>query len=83
MLYLDVELAPGSSHSAKLPEEQHGIVYVVSGEVQVGDASARAGEALAVGMGEVNVSSGPGGRYLLVSGRPSGEPVTLRGPYVD
>lgn len=83
MLYLDVELAPGSSHSARLPDGQEGMVYVVSGEVQTEGASAKAGEALSVGPGEVHVATGPGGRYLLVSGKPYGEPVQLRGPYVD
>jgi len=83
MLYLDVELAPGSNHGAQLPDDHRGVVYVISGEVRVAETGVRAGEALAVGPGVVEVTTGPGGRYLLVTGKPSGEPVLMRGPYVD
>jgi redox-sensitive bicupin YhaK (pirin superfamily) len=83
MLYLDVELAPGSSHTTRIPANQSGLVYVVDGEVQAGGASASEGQALAVVPGGGEIATGPGGRYLLVAGRPHGEPVQLRGPYVD
>ena len=83
MLYLDIELAPGSHYSTHIPEGQSGLVYVVDGEVQAGGTSASEGQALAVSAGELEIGTGPGGRYLLVAGQPYGEPVQFRGPYID
>jgi hypothetical protein len=83
MVYLDIELAPGSKYSAHIPSGQNGLVYVVDGEVQAGETSASEGQALAIGEGDVEIGTGPGGRYLLVAGKPYNEPVQFRGPYID
>lgn len=83
MLYLDIELAPGGSHRVHVPAGFKGIAYVLSGEVRFGDGTARAGEAIPIESGEVDAETGPGGRYLLIAGRPHNEPVYQHGPYVD
>jgi redox-sensitive bicupin YhaK (pirin superfamily) len=83
LVYLDIELAPGSEHTAQVPAGFTGVLYVLEGEVQSNDTAAQEGEAMAIGEGNVHVSTGPGARYLVIAGRPIGEPIHQHGPYVD
>lgn len=83
LMYLDVELAPGSEHTARVPQGFTGVLYVLRGELLSGDTSAREGEAMVIGEGDVHVTTGPGARYLVIAGKPIGEPIRQHGPYVD
>ncbi|HEX7972413.1 MAG TPA: pirin family protein [Thiobacillus sp.] len=84
VLYLDVTLAAGAGFSLPLEDVRNAFVYVFEGDARL------AGEALAkhtlavLGKGDrVEVEAGiEGARFILVAGRPIGEPVVQYGPFV-
>ena len=84
VLYLDVALAAGAGFSLPLDDARNAFVYVFEGSALL------AGEALAqhtlavLGPGDqVGIEAGTeGARFILVAGRPIGEPVVQYGPFV-
>jgi redox-sensitive bicupin YhaK (pirin superfamily) len=84
VLYLDVALAAGTDFSLPLDDTRNAFVYVFEGSVRL------AGEALTqhilavLGKGDqVGIEAGAEGtRFILVAGRPLGEPVVQYGPFV-
>jgi quercetin 2,3-dioxygenase len=84
VLYLDVALAAGAGFSLPLDDARNAFVYVFEGSARL------AGEALAqhtlavLGQGDqVGIEAGPeGARFILVAGRPLGEPMVQYGPFV-
>ena len=84
VLYLDVALAAEAKFSLPLDDARNAFVYVFEGGARL------AGEALAqhtlavLGSGDqVEIESGTeGARFILVAGRPLGEPVVQYGPFV-
>lgn len=83
LLYQDIELAPGATYAEVIPKEYAGFAYVVEGKLTVGQTTINTGEAAPVGNGEVCFETGPGARFLLVAGRPHGEPIIMHGSFVD
>ena len=87
-LYFDVALPAGAAFAHPLPIGHNAFVYVFEGNASVGDpASARTVATHAAGVltqgGWVEVLAGAGGaRFLLLAGRPLGEPVVQHGPFV-
>ncbi|BDG62389.1 pirin family protein [Caldinitratiruptor microaerophilus] len=87
--YLDVAVEAGHGWETTVPPDHRGFVYVLVGEGQFGpggDVRLRPGQLLLVGEGEpVRVRAGGDEplRFVLVTGRPHGEPIRLRGPFVD
>lgn len=80
---LDATLAPRATFRHAVPGGDTAFVYVLDGEVQIGATATAAGRLAVLGRGDsVVASSGPGGRFLLVSGAPLREPVARRGPFV-
>ena len=84
VVYLDVTLDAGAHFSIPLADTHQGFVYVFEGSASVaGEALAR--HTLAVlGTGDaLEVTAGAdGARFILVAGRPIGEPVVQYGPFV-
>ena len=84
VLYLDVRLAADARFSLPLEAARNAFVYVFEGSARLaGDALAT--HTLAVlGTGDmVEIAAGEGGaRFILVAGRPLGEPVVQYGPFV-
>jgi redox-sensitive bicupin YhaK (pirin superfamily) len=82
--YLDVALAAGARFGLPLNDTHNAFVYVFEGAVQLaGDALAQ--HTLAVlGSGDTLeiVAEEAGARFILVAGRPIGEPVVQYGPFV-
>jgi quercetin 2,3-dioxygenase len=86
-LFLDVELAAGSSFAQALPAAHNAFLYVYAGEVQIAD-----GEPLAEGrMGiltndehadGVRITAIRPSRLLLLAGAPLREPIVQYGPFV-
>lgn len=66
-----------------IPTAHQGLVYVLEGEAKVLGAVARAGDVLIPGSGRVPVEARPGTRLALLHGRPHGEGIVHRGPFVD
>jgi len=82
--YLDVTAARSAACEHHVPTDHRCLAYVVEGEGGFAGARVGAGHlVLFEGRGAVTVESGPRGcRYLLLSGRPLGEPVAWYGPIV-
>jgi redox-sensitive bicupin YhaK (pirin superfamily) len=86
--YLDVAVPPGASFTHPVTPGHTVFAYVFEGEGDFGpgkvEAPPSAGTLVHYGDGdEVTVTAGDGGvRFLLVSGRPIGEPVAWYGPIV-
>jgi redox-sensitive bicupin YhaK (pirin superfamily) len=88
--YLDVAMPPGRAFEQPVPRGHTALAYVFEGEVSFGEASdARHGPISATRLavladGDVvraRTGARPG-RFLLLSGRPLGEPVARYGPFV-
>jgi redox-sensitive bicupin YhaK (pirin superfamily) len=85
--YLDVSLPPGGTFDHAFPPGHNVFAHTVDGEVSFGPRSgppAKRGETVLFGPGDgVSASAGSAGaRFLLVAGRPIGEPVAWYGPIV-
>jgi len=87
-LYIDVELPAGAAFTQPVATGHNAFIYVFEGSVKVGDPAAartlvtHAAGVLAQG-DRVEVGAGTdGARFLLLAGRPLGEPVVQHGPFV-
>ena len=83
-LYLDVELPEGASFSHPVAAGHNAFVYPFEGSVSIGARELRAHAAGVLGAGDtLELRAGAGGaRFLLLAGRPLGEPVVQYGPFV-
>jgi redox-sensitive bicupin YhaK (pirin superfamily) len=88
-LYLDVSLEASTNFNEPLPVGHNAFVYVIQGSVNLGngkgETSAVSRDQLAVlGQGDcVNLQSqDQPARFLLIAGKPLGEPVARSGPFV-
>lgn len=84
VLYLDVALPAHAAFSLPLDVSHNAFVYVFEGSVQL-EKDELPQHALAVlGAGDtVDIRTGAeGARFILVAGRPIGEPVVQHGPFV-
>jgi redox-sensitive bicupin YhaK (pirin superfamily) len=81
--YLDVELLAAGGFTREIDGDQHALVYVIAGELAIGDEHAVRGEALVLGPGRLDVRAAAGTRFAYLRGRPHGEPIKHRGPFVD
>jgi hypothetical protein len=85
-LYADVELPAGAAFAQPLSAERNAFIYLFEGGISVG-ATARALPAHSAGLlapgDRVELRAGAeGARFLLLAGRPLGEPVVQHGPFV-
>ncbi len=89
-VYLDVHLPVDQTFAQALPAGHNAFVYVYRGEVQIGAGDERAViEAQRMGVLDnaaqadgVVVSASADARFLLIAGRPLGEPIAQYGPFV-
>ena len=85
-LFLDVRLPAGCLFAAAVPAGHHAFLYLYDGEASVGDNRQALPHRAAGLLGEgdkVRVEAGPqGARFLLLAGKPLGEPVVQHGPFV-
>ncbi|MFZ1910618.1 MAG: pirin family protein [Burkholderiales bacterium] len=83
-LYLDIELPAGATFSHPVAAGHNAFVYPFEGSVSIGARELRAHGAGVLGAGDgVEVRAGSeGARFLLLAGRPLGEPVVQYGPFV-
>ena len=89
-LYLDVSLPAGQTFSQALPQGHNAFLYTYRGEIAVGAGSnAAVLEAQrmgvldnAAGADGVNVTATADARFLLIAGKPLGEPIVQYGPFV-
>ncbi len=86
-LYLDVELPPGARFTQSLPAGHNAFAYVYRGEIRIGETAVpRQRMAILAGApeadGVVVEAGGEPARFLLIAGRPLGEPIAQYGPFV-
>jgi redox-sensitive bicupin YhaK (pirin superfamily) len=82
--YLDVMLAPGSDFSSTIEEAHTAFAYLYEGGADFGGTKVDATRLVVFGRGsKVQIKAGEGGtRFLLISGKPLGEPIARYGPFV-
>jgi len=87
-LYIDFELPAGATFMHPLPADRNAFIYVFEGSAEFGAPGAakalgtHAAGVLAAG-DQVEATAGPeGARFLMLAGRPLGEPVVQYGPFV-
>lgn len=84
-MLLDVRLQPGASFTQHVPEAWNGFAYVYEGKGRIGDKNAQEehayilhneGDTVAATAGEAGL------KFLLICGKPIGEPIVQYGPFV-
>jgi len=82
--YLDVSLSPGGAFNHGLPKHHTSFVYLFEGSLDVAGSNLQGQKLVVLGVGErLSVKAGSeGARFLLVAGRPIGEPIVQYGPFV-
>lgn len=88
-LYLDVSLEANTSFAEALPEQHNAFVYGIQGSVRLeteqGDSATVERDQLGIlSQGStINLESeDQGARFLLIAGKPLGEPIARSGPFV-
>jgi redox-sensitive bicupin YhaK (pirin superfamily) len=83
-LYVDVELPAGGTFAQAVPAGHNAFIYPFEGSVVVGDRALKTHSAGLLSPGDrIEASAGPeGARFILLAGRPIGEPVAQYGPFV-
>lgn len=84
VLYLDVALAPGKPFGLPLDDARNAFVYVFEGDARLAGETLHRHTLAVLGKGErFEIEAGADGtRFILVAGRPLGEPVVQYGPFV-
>jgi redox-sensitive bicupin YhaK (pirin superfamily) len=81
--YFDISMPVGSRFSESLPERFNAFVYLVEGEIGIGDRVVQPLALAHLGGGEeVVIEARQESRLLLVAGQPLNEPIARRGPFV-
>lgn len=82
--YLDVKLESGKVFETDLDPAHSAFLYLFEGEAEVAGSPLPTHQLAVLGKGDgLSVEAGPSGaRFILVSGRPIGEPIVQYGPFV-
>jgi len=82
--YLDVSLQAGARFSLPLSDTHNAFVYVFEGGARLGGEALATHSLAVLGPGDtMDIEAGSSGaRFILVAGRPIGEPVVQVGPFV-
>jgi len=82
-LYMEIELGAGGRYAQPVTPGHAAFVYPFAGSIEVAGQAVDAHTLAILGDGDrVELSSGGGGRAILVAGRPIGEPIVRYGPFV-
>lgn len=81
--FLDVTLLADGSFGRVVPPDSSTLLYVIEGAVSVGTTEVPRGTGLVLGPGELLARGRAGARFAYLRGRPHGEPIVHRGPFVD
>jgi quercetin 2,3-dioxygenase len=82
--YLDVTLDPETNFSIQIASDHTAFAYLYFGDADFGGSFASAARMLIFGEGDsIEVKAGKtGAKFLLISGKPLGEPIARYGPFV-
>ena len=85
-VYFDVDMKEGKEFNFDLPSTHNSLIYLIDGEVKVGDQNhdqAKNSTLIILTRGEkLKVTSLTKAKFLLISGKPIGEPIARGGPFV-
>ena len=85
-IYFDVELKKDKEFNFDLPSSHNSFIYLIEGEIKIGDKNhdkVNDSTLILLTKGDkLNVRSLTKSKFLLVSGRPIGEPIARGGPFV-
>ena len=85
-LYFDVEIEKDKEFNFKLPSTHNSFVYLIEGEIKIGDkkhAEVNGSTLILLSKGEkLKVKGLTKSKFLLISGKPIGEPIARGGPFV-
>ncbi len=85
-VYFDVEIEKGKEFNFNLPSTHNSLIYLIDGEIKIGDQNhdqAKNSTLIILTRGEkLKVSSLTKTKFLLISGKPIGEPIARGGPFV-
>ena len=85
-IYFDVEIEEGKEFNFDLPSTHNSLIYLIDGEIKVGDQDhkqAKNSTLIILSRGEkLKVSSLTKAKFLVISGKPIGEPIARGGPFV-
>ena len=85
-IYFDVELKKDKEFNFKLPLTHNSFIYLSDGEIKIGDRShdkVIGSTLIILANGEkLNIKGNTNSKFLLISGKPIGEPIARGGPFV-
>jgi quercetin 2,3-dioxygenase len=82
--YFDVNLHPGKGYDFKVENDHTAFAYLYEGSAAFADITVEATRLIILGAGDVIsvTAASHGTRFLLISGKPLGEPIARYGPFV-
>ena len=85
-VYFDIEIEEGKDFNFDLPSSHNSLIYLIEGEIKVGKNNhdqAKNSTLIILTRGEkLKVTSLTKAKFLLISGKPIGEPIARGGPFV-
>ena len=85
-IYLDVELEKGKNFSYNMPKSHNAFVYLVEGEIKIGNkAHSKLENSTLISLkngDKLKISAIEKSKFLVIAGKPIGEPVARGGPFV-
>jgi len=85
-IYFDVELKKDKEFNFKLPLTHNSFIYLIDGEIKIGDRNhdkVNGSTLIILANGEkLNIKGNTNSKFLLISGKPIGEPIARGGPFV-
>ncbi len=85
-IYFDVELKKSKEFNFNLPLTHNSLIYLINGEIKIGNKThdkVSGATLFILANGEIlNIKGIANSKFLLISGKPIGEPIARGGPFV-